>query len=91
MPLKRPKRILFRYFWDNDDGIASLHFRIGGTERFPKQAFDPVALNAFPLLFSYGNTHIRLLRRTVYHSQRGGKGALAFGKKFLKVRLFFQS
>jgi hypothetical protein len=85
------QRVVFANLWDKHDGVIALHFRIHRSKRLAKKSFNAVSLYAFAVSFAYGNTHIRLFGRTVDYGQRRGKRALTLGKKFLKVRLFFQS
>lgn len=79
--------------WTNlrneDDGIRAPHFSLCCTESLAYQTFDTVTLHAFSVSFADGNTHSRLVGRTVYHRQRRGKGAFPFLEKPLEIRLFF--
>lgn len=91
MPFEGVKRITLAYFWNKNEGVSALHFALHFAKRFAQEPFDMVSLYAFSVFFTDRNPHRHLICRTVYDRQRGGKRPFSLGKKFLEIRLFFQS
>ncbi len=91
MPLKSVERITLADFWNKYERVSSLHFVFYFAKSLAQKPFDMVSLYAFSVFFTDRDPHCHLVRGAVYDRQRRGERPSSLGKKFLEIRLFFQS